>query len=174
MRRTRVAWFRRVVILWVFAAQSAGADAPEPEVTRHRDWQVVCAPASGDCAMLQAQMRAGTGHIEVLIELALAEDGAMVGRLRVPLGLHLSAPLRLRVDTRPHWPDAGFAYCQPAACVVPLHLSPAQVAEARRGQVLWVSSQRFPGRDPVVWRFSLLGFTAAQAQLGVHMERERQ
>lgn len=142
----------------------AQQQGPEPEVTQHGDWAVVCQPAhEGNprlCEMVQSITEQDTEEpVMQLILAQMPEDNALVMRIMVPIGVLLQENMQMKVDGT-DVAEILYGICTQVACIGDFELSSDVIARMRRGAGGTLSFVYYTG-EVVDVPFSLQGFTAS-------------
>lgn len=145
-------------------AQQQQQEGPEPEITQHGDWAVVCQPGQQGgpklCEMVQSVTKQDTQEpVMQLIVAQMPEDNATLLRVMVPIGVLLQEGMRLQIDGSDA-ADIAYGICTQVACIGDTELNSGMVTRMRRGAGGTLSFVYYTG-EVVDVPFSLQGFTAS-------------
>lgn len=151
-------------------APAAGAQSVEPEITKHRDWDVACAPAGGNCIMTQEGNDAnGNAALRIMIERLdepqEVEDQVVVAVIDIvtPLGVVLNTGLSFQIDESPT-SRAPFQICTVEGCLVREPVTQDVIDRMRRGNAANIGFV-VANYGEVDSQLSLSGFTSAYGSL---------
>ncbi len=145
--------------LAVAGARSASAQAPDAQVAA---WRVECTGDGKtlDCRAVQQVFQRETRQLLVSVAVRPAADGktgAMVAQL--PLGLNLTEPVTVRVNTGPPERQA-IQTCTNVGCFLAMTINDKLLAAMRGGGDLKIAVQD-ANKKPIEMSLPLLGFGLA-------------
>ena len=148
---------------------SDGAAAPTGETIEavHTDWQIRCLPDPGGCYMYQLAVDARDVPVaEMSVVKVEQQDDVVAGfTVMTPLRTFLPAGVQVQIDNG-RVQRYQFEFCAEQGCVVRFGVSEAGLGQFRSGNKVRLTVVSAENRDaPVILDVSLLGFTAAMADL---------
>ncbi|MDH7798184.1 MULTISPECIES: invasion associated locus B family protein [unclassified Beijerinckia] len=160
------------------AAQNTPAGAPAAATTGlangatainevYEDWTVDCRIANDRklCRLSQAQGNGQTRQTVFAIDLDVPRDNNLTGTVLMPLGVKLDAGAIVRLDDKPLGQGLRYSACVAQGCIAPLTIPAASVDALRKAQNISVASLNLQNDEPVVFRVSMKGFSAALDRL---------
>lgn len=133
----------------------------------YEDWTVDCRVANERkvCRLSQAQGNGQTRQTVFAIDLDVPRDNNLGGTVLMPLGVKLDAGAIVRLDDKPFGQGLRYSACAAQGCIAPLTVPAASVDALRKAQNLSIASLNLSNNEPVVFRISMKGFSAALDRL---------
>ncbi|WP_332701468.1 invasion associated locus B family protein [Devosia sp.] len=134
-------------------------------VETYQDWVVACGAQNNatTCVMRQVQTTQAGEHM-LTAELLVGADGQLGGALLMPFGLALALGVALNIDET-EGPVLSFSTCLPRGCIAPVSFEAAVVDKLEAGGVLNLTATAAGPQQPVPFKVSLKGFSAALARM---------
>jgi len=129
----------------------------------YEDWTVDCRLADGRkvCRLSQAQGSSQTGRRVFAIEFDAPRNGRAEGTVLMPLGVKLDAGAIMKLDDKTFGQGLRFSACAAQGCIAAVSLPAAALDSLRKSQSLSIASLSLSNNEPVVFKVSLKGFSAA-------------
>ena len=144
-----------------------GEQAGETIEAVHKDWQIRCLPDPGGCYMYQLAVDAREAPVAEMSVVKVAQGNDVVAGFTImtPLKTFLPAGAQVQIDNG-KVQRYQYEFCAEQGCIARFGVSEAGLNQFRAGNKVRVTVTSAENRDtPVILDVSLLGFTAAMADL---------
>jgi len=129
----------------------------------YEDWTIDCrlSETGKVCRLSQAQGNSQTGRRVFAIELDAPRNGRAEGTVLMPLGVKLDAGAIVKLDDKNLGQGLRFSACAQQGCIASITLPTASIDAMRKAQALSIASLGLANNEPIVFKISLKGFSAA-------------
>lgn len=149
------------------SAATQGEQTGETIEAVHKDWQIRCLPDPGGCYMYQLAIDSRDAPVAEMSVVKVAQGNDVVAGFTVmtPLKTFLPAGAQVQIDNG-QVQRYQYEFCAEQGCIARFGVSDAGLNQFRSGNKVRITVVSAENREtPVILDVSLLGFTAAMADL---------